>query len=183
MLVKDIIKLACDFTDNEALAKKIDNNEDFTAEDQEMINKFLQCFNLINNEVASEFVPIKKVEQIEVVNGKISFTQFSNKPFKILYVKNSLGKKIRYKVFDDYIFAFCKKAIVCYSVLPEKLTIDDDFESFLPERIYAYGVAREFCFLKTKFDDADIWEDRFKNSLELLCRKSSCSRLPRRRWL
>ena len=183
MLVKDVIKLASDFTENETLSAKIEKGTELSDDENQVANELEKCFNLVNNEIASEFVPIKKIEQVEVSNGKILFSAFSSKPFKILYVKNSLGRKIKYKVFSDYIFALCKKAIVCYSTLPENLTINDEFETFLPERIYAYGVAREYYFLKTKFDDADIWEERFKNSLEILCRKSSCHRLPRRRWL
>lgn len=183
MLLKDVIRLACDFTENETLATKIKGEVELSTEEAKVVEQLEKCFNLVNNEIASEFVPIKKIEQVEVSNGKIMFSSFSKKPFKILYVKNSLGRKIRFKVFENYIMALCKKAIVCYSTLPEDLTIDDEFDTFLPERIYAYGVAREYYFLQTKFDDADIWEERFKNSLEILCRKSYCHKLPRRRWL
>ena len=104
MLVKDIIKLACDFTGQEALGEKIAQSSLLETCEQEIVDKFVKCFNLVNNEIASEFVPIKKIEQFEVSNGKILLTQFSTKPYKILYIKNSLGRKMRFKQFDDHIF-------------------------------------------------------------------------------
>ena len=183
MLVKDIIVLACDFTENEELGKAIEENESLSDKESKEVEKFVKCFNLVSNEVASEFVPIKKVEQFEVDNGKILFSNFSATPYKILYVKNSLGRKVRFKVFQDHIFALCKKAVVAYSTLPSSLTLDGSFDSFLPERIYAYGVAREYLFMQGKFDDADIFEERFKNSLGYICRQTPHARLPRRRWI
>lgn len=183
MLVKDIIKLACDFTGQEALGEKIAQSSLLETCEQEIVDKFVKCFNLVNNEIASEFVPIKKIEQFEVSNGKILLTQFSTKPYKILYIKNSLGRKMHFKQFEDYLVVFCKKAIVCYTTLPFALSINDQIDSFLPERVYAYGVAREFLFLQSRFDDADIFEERFKNALELICRSAPHAKMPSRRWL
>lgn len=183
MLVKDIIKLSCDFIEQQALAQKLEQGSTLESCEQEITDRLVKCFNLVNNEVASEFVPIKKIEQFDVANGKILLSQFSAKPYKILYVKNGLGRKMRFKQFDDHIFVLCKKAIVCYSILPPVLSITDQVDSFLPERIFAYGVAREFLFMQSRFDDADIFEERFKNSLELICRLSPHGKMPRRRWL
>lgn len=183
MLVKDIIVLACQFTENEELGRAIEENESLSDKQNKEVEKFVKCFNLINNEIASEFVPIKKVEQLETHDGKILFSNFSAKPYKILYVKNSLGRKVRFKVFEDHIVAFCKKAIVAYSILPSTLDLNGSFDSFLPERIYGYGVAREYLFMQGKFDDADVFEERFKNSLEYICRQTPHARLPRRRWI
>lgn len=183
MLVKDIIKLACDFTGNENIAQKIEQSSSLESSEQETVDGLVKCFNLVNNEIASEFVPIKKIEQFEVSNGKILLTQFSTKPYKILYIKNGLGRKMHFKQFEDYLVVFCKKAIVCYTTLPSALSINDQIDSFLPERVYAYGVAREFLFLQSRFDDADIFEERFKNALELICRSAPHAKMPSRRWL
>lgn len=183
MLVKDIVALACDFTCNENLSAKMSSSQELNESEQNQIDCYVKCFNLVNNEIASEFMPIKKVEQFDVNDGKILLSKFTKKPYKILYVKNSLGRKVKFKVYQDHVVVFCKKAIVSYTILPEKLTLSDEFDSFLPERIYAYGVAREYLFMQTKFDDADVFEERFKNSLELICRAIPHSKLPRRRWL
>ncbi len=183
MLVKDILVLACDFIENEALGKSIKENQTLSETESQEVDRLVKCFNLVNSEIASEFVPIKKVEQFDVENGRIAFSKFTSSPYKILYVKNSFGRKVRFKVFQDHIFALCKKAVVVYSTLPASQTINDEVESFLPERIYAYGVAREYLFMQGKFDDAEIFEERFKNSLEYICRQTPHARLPRRRWL
>ena len=183
MLVKDIVALACDFTCNENLSAKINSSQEFDENEQSQINCYVKCFNLVNNEIASEFIPIKKVEQFEVNDGKILLSKFTKKPYKILYVKNGLGKKMRFKVFQDHLVVFCKKAIIAYTTLPEKLTEVDEVETFIPERIYAYGLAREYLFFKAMIDDAEIFEERFKNSLEIICRVPVHSKMPRRRWI
>ena len=60
MLVKDIIKLACDFTGNENIAQKLEQSSSLESSEQETVDGLVKCFNLVNNEIASEFVPIKK---------------------------------------------------------------------------------------------------------------------------
>ena len=86
-------------------------------------------------------------------------------------------------MFDDYIIAMANVVEVVYTTLPQELTLQSQFSSVLPERVYAYGIAREYYFLQTLFDDADIWEERFKNTLQVLQRKRSDTVMPRRRWL
>ena len=49
MLVKDIIKLACNFTENEDLASKIENNSQLSEAESLIKDSLVNCFNLINN--------------------------------------------------------------------------------------------------------------------------------------
>ena len=60
MSVKDIIILACEFTENQSLGQALENNSVLDEEQSEICDSLVKCFNLVNNEVASEYVPIVK---------------------------------------------------------------------------------------------------------------------------
>ena len=63
--------------------------------------------------------------------------------------------------------------------------LDDDAETFcerLSARVLAYGVAGELCNLEMLYDDATIWETRFKNALLFSSRKKGELILKQRGW-
>lgn len=183
MLVKDIIVLACDFTENQELGKAIEENTTLTDEQSAVCDSLVKCFNLVNSEIASDYIPILKNEVIKTKEFKVNFSELSFSPCQIISVKDKNGRKVRFKVFDNYLIAFANVINITYTTLPEEMTLTSEITSTLPERVYAYGIAREYYFLQTLFDDADIWEDRFKNSLQVFQRKKSDVVMPKRRWL
>ena len=182
MLVKDVIKLACNFTENDEIANAIKNNTTLTENQSVVVDMLMNCFNLVRNEIATEYVPIIVKETIVPSDFKIYFSSFSNRVFEIISVKDNNGRNVKYKKFDDYLMVFAGQVEIVYKTIPENLTISQSFSSTLPERVFAYGVAREYYFTQTLFDDADIWEERFKNSLRVLTRKKSEIKMPNRRW-
>lgn len=171
MKVKNILTLACNFTDNEKL---IENEE---------TEKMLECFNLVRSEVACEYMPICESEEFEIKDFKLLLSNFKRKPLQILSVKDRFGRNLRFKVFPEYLIVYGSKAKITYTVQPEKVGAEDEIEDSLPERVYAYGVAREYLMREGMFEDAEIFEVRFKNSLKVLLHKRSETVLPRRRWL
>ncbi len=184
MLVKDIIALACDFTENQELRKALEDNSASLSEEQTLLrDSLVKCFNLVNNEIASEFIPIIKSELVKTKDFKIKFSDLTYKPIQIISVKDTKGRKVKFKVFDDYVVAIANVVEVTYTTMPEEYTFEDEISSTLPERVFAYGIAREYYFMQTLFDEADIWEERFKNTLEILQRKKSGTIMAGRRWL
>ena len=181
MKVKDIVKLACDFLGNSSLANALDGT--LTDEQSVEVGRLVKCFNLVNSEIAGEYLPILKAESLKTTDFKLNFSQFSSQPIKIISVRDNFCRPVRFKVFDGYLMALAGNVEVEYTTMPEEMDIDDEFSSSLPERVYAYGVAREYCFLQSLFDDADVWDDRFKNTLEALLQRKSEVRIPRRRWI
>lgn len=183
MSVKDIIILACDFTENQELGQALTNSS--TLDDEQLLlqENLVKCFNLVNNEIASEYIPIIKCERVKPQDFKVEFSNLSNKVLQIISVRDTFGRKVRFKVYDNYLMAFASSVDIIYQTLPDTLLITSEFNSTLPDRVYAYGVAREYYFQQTLFDEADIWEDRFKNSLSVLQRKKSETKIPQRRWL
>lgn len=182
MQVKDIIKLACSFTENEGLVSGIENNN-LTSAQSLIVDSLVNCFNLVNNEIATQYIPYLKKESFQTSSFKVYFSSFTGSINEIISVKDSKGKNIKYKIFDDYIVALANEVEIVYSVKPQTLSLSSTFTSLIPERVYAYGIAREYYFIQTLFDDANIWENRFKDSLKVLSRKKSEILMPSRRWL
>ena len=183
MLVKDIIKLACNFTENDEIANAIKNNTTLTENQEVVVDMLINCFNLVRNEIAVEYMPVLVRETLNATDFKIMISNFSNPILEIVSVKDAKGRNVKYKKFDDYIMVFANEVDIIYKTMPSALTISQTFLSTIPERVYAYGVAREYYFNQTLFDDAEIWEERFKNSLQILTRKKCEIKMPNRRWI
>lgn len=183
MSVKDIIILACDFTENKEIGEALENNSTLTDEQNAIVNDLVKCFNLINNEIASEYFPIIKCENAKTENFKINLSSLSNSVLRVIAVQDYYGRKIKFKIYDDYIMAIANNVNVIYQSLPGNLSLSDEFFTTLPNRVYAYGIAREYYFLQTLFDEADVWEERFKDVLSILQGKRNEIRMPQRRFL
>lgn len=183
MLVKDIIIKSCNFICQDELATKLKENQTLSSEEEKLVFALIEHFNLTREEIASEYQPILKTEEFEVKNFKLLFSSFSSSPLQIFSVKDRLGRNVNYKIFEDYVFVCGKNVEVIYSTLATPLNLEDEFSSNLPERVYAYGVAREYYFQNAHYEDANMWEGRFKGSLEILLRRQSQVIMPKRRWL
>lgn len=183
MLVKDIIKMACEFLDNHQLAEKLDGSEALGDEENLFVLNMVECFNLVREEISTEILPIVKVDKLKTTNLKISFDEFSAYPVSIIAVKDCFGRAVKHRVLDGYVIAFANEVEVWYTACPEKLSLTEEFSSTLPERIYAYGIAREYFIKKALYKDAEIWEARLKNSIEMLRTKKQSRIVARRRWL
>ena len=178
MKVKNILSLACSFIGEEEIADLIE-----TMPDDERIAKLLKIFNLVRNEVASEFLPVLESEELDIKDFKLPFSAFKFKPLKIIMVKDRFGRKLKFRAFPDYLMVQASRAKVTYSYQPAEVNLEDEIDDNLPERVYAYGVAREYLMREGMFEDAEIFEVRFKNSLQVLLRKNSSTFLARRRWV
>ena len=178
MKVKKILALACSFIGEEDVVDLID-----TMPEDERVLKLLKIFNLVRNEVASEYMPLLESEDFEIKDFKLPYSAFKFRPLKIFMVKDRFGRKLKFRSFPDYLMTKASKAKVTYSYQPAESSVEDEIEETLPERVYAYGVAREYFMREGSFEDAEIFEVRFKNSLQVLARKESSTFLARRRWV
>ena len=182
----EIIKLACDFTGNDELAVKLDQEGSVLSNNEKkVVSTLLKCFNLVQNEVACQYIPLVAFQDVMTNDFKVDYSNFDKKPIAIISAKDKFGRNLRFKAFPEYMVVFSGKAKVKYHYMPQEISsIDSDIEEpLLPMRIYAYGVAREYFLLQNLSDDADIWEVRFKDSLSVFARKKQDVKMPCRRWL
>lgn len=75
---------------------------------------------------------------------------------------------------------------MCYARLPEEVGWNDEVTMPTPRitpRIVAYGVARDYYTTLHDWQNAEQWDERFKNALRVACGKGAYGRMPARGWL
>lgn len=188
MIVKDIIKIACLFLGKENFENltELGGNETSTDSQKKELALLLKCLNLTYSEIASDYVPLLCCENIQTENGKIMFCDLTKNFCELKSLKDENGYRLKYKLFPDYILTDASKVEITYSYLPTALTsyesLVENFSKKVSEKILAFGLAMEYCFISGLYDDAEMWEKRFKDALFIKNNKKTEIKLPRRRW-
>lgn len=184
MKVENIVKMVCDFVGEKEIFDKLAAKEQqqLSPREQEKVDKMVRCFNLVNQEIAADFLPFLTEEEVEE-RSLIEFSSLKKKIVNVYEVKNRFGMNLRYKLYPTHLQIAGKAKWIVYSFLPEELALDDEVEMLcgLSARVYAYGIASEYLLTEGISDDADIWETRYKQSLFMLSRKRGNHLLPPRR--
>lgn len=184
MKVKDILRNCAIVLDDTELLKCIDENT-FSEQDKQTRDMLLECCNLVNIRIASEYIVLKDVVEISCKNGKISIYEISDKKvYDILSVKNN-GYPVQFVIRNGYLVTGYENVSVEYSFLPQKLNIDDDINCYLGkvnERVFAYGAVSEYLAIKGNIDDSNYWNTKFVSALSRSYTKHREIIMPNRRW-
>ena len=188
MKAKEILKNVCVYLGKEDLLLSNifeTDGEDISEQDQQDLNKMLKCLNFIIQEIASDYLPILKEKEICFTNGEIDIYDIDPNIQEIVSIKSKFGKNLKFKYLNNKIICLVTNATITYKVYPNEIGMEDNVESFggrLSARVIAYGVASEYSYLEMLYDDAAIWENRFKNALLISCRKKGEIKLKKRGW-
>lgn len=211
MKVKDIIMRALVFAGRDDVAKALEdkeavggeenedieavsgeeneeNEEETTAESEfnDEIRTALLCFNAVEDELARHYIPLVMTEKFSSHSGEIEFTEFSERPVKILSVKNA-AVKCNFEILPEKIKTCAGEITVEYNYAPRPKGLDD--ESVYPEALasislLAAGTASEFCLISGDAGAANVWETKYRREIDCVQRKKfSGAKLPPRRWV
>lgn len=179
MKINEVIKLSCDFLGLGELKSELDAGGEI---ENEKLSRLLTCLNLAYEEIVTEYLPILTTEKVGVLGGKVLYSSLSKPISGISCVKNENGEEICYQVSADHIDIDAKSAEITYQIMPEKCEFGEEVNVLFPERLLAYGTAREYLFIEGMSDEAILYERRFKEALVNFVRKKSIARLPKRTW-
>ncbi len=186
MKVKDIIVTALKFVGREDISKKLLSDGELTAEETEVIDTLLYCFNSVEDELARCYIPLETEEVMCSENGVYAFADFSLRPVKIISVKSG-GKSVKYSLTAQSLVCDSAEITVGYGYAPLKKGIDDDseFSSVLAsERLVAAGAASEYCLIDGESKLAEVWESVYRGEIDAVQRtRLSALNLPPRRWV
>lgn len=163
-----------------------DSDENISEENQKDLDMLLRCLNLITSEISTEYLPIYKTKSITFCDNICKLSTVDENIYQIVKLEDKYGNSIRFKIIGDELRANATKCQITYTSFAEKTTLDGDVETFsnvLPERVLAYGTAMEYSFISSLYDDASMWESRYKNSLLSISQKRHNMVMPKRRWL
>lgn len=188
MTAKEIIKNVCIYLGKEEILDSElfeADGEKISTQMQKDLDKMLKCINDITEELATEYLPITKSKIVDLSDGTINLYDIDEYIFEILSVKTLTGRILRYVISNGKMICLASRVEITYKVYPQEITFESEAENFggkLSPRVIAYGVASEYCFLEMLYDDATLWESRYKNALLNIQRKKGELKLKKRGW-
>lgn len=126
------------------------------------------CYDRVVDEMACEYYPLLKCEKLQATDGKIFYSDFSEKPVRIVDVKDKNGKKATYRALIDRLAVNEGEVEVVYEYKIGKQKLTDAVvyaDGVIGEYVLAYGIAAEFCFQRGRTQDADIWNEKYSYAL------------------
>lgn len=146
--------------------------------------KLLSYYQLVENELALDYFPLRTEETMYASNGKIVYSRLSKGVSRILYVKNADGERIRFQIFADHLLTDEGTVTIGYAYAPSSKTYKDssDFSSQVSARLLSYGIAAEYTLAAGRYEEWAIWDQKYKNAIIAAYRAPKTERLESRRW-
>lgn len=189
MKTKQVLELVCTFLGKEDLLSCpyfSASEQELSSDEQKELDILLRCLNLVTSEISTEYLPIYRTKKITLNGGEFDLKDIDENIFQIIKLEDEYSGAIKFRIFGDKLRANATNCTVTYTSFAPKTTLDGDIETFssvMPDRVLAYGTAMEYCFISSLYDDATLWESRYKNSLLTLSQKKHNVVMPKRRWL
>lgn len=189
MKVKNILENVAIFLEMDDIYKYLTSSESVTLTDanQVVLNKLVKCVNLVNNIIATEYVPICITSGL--MNVGISGINISTINSKVIYdirkVTDRFGNIVHYTISNNKLYADEKYVYITYMVYPSDVTIGSDIKDYackVSERVFAMGVCAEYLYMVGDIDTASSWDTRFKQSIINCVRRKQPTRIKSRLW-
>lgn len=171
---------------NNAASDNTDNADasanDGLSEDAQLI---IDCVKSTVEEIADEFIPLMRVATATAVDREIVLSDLDENVNRVFSVKSGERERAFKCRYDRLIVPQDGEYAVAFSVAPTFGTLNDDIcytHSLISTRIIAFGVARDFCIITGRTDEANVWEQRFKAALESKLSTKKFIKLKRRGW-
>ena len=145
----------------------------------------LRCFNLVENELALDYFPLQAEEELETETGAIFYSKLSRPVVRILRVCDESGASVAFKLFPEYLKTDAGKVTVRYTYTPAEKGLDgaSDFYTLVSARLTAYGMAAEYQLQNGAFEDAAVWDKKYKDAIKAAYRTGRCGKIAARRWV
>lgn len=143
------------------------------------------CFNVVENELALDYFPLLAEDTLESEGGIVTFSALQNDAVRITKVTDEWGNPVPFRIFPAYLKTQPGKVCVAYTYTPKKKTVDEesDFAVFASARLMAYGMAAEYATATGAFEDAAVWDKKYRDGIRAAYRVQRCERIRSRRWV
>ena len=184
MKVKNVLALAAANLGREELVAEIDNCVVNPAGE---LLSLLRCYNLVENEIALDYFPLKHEEVINVQDGKLPFEDLSYAPVEILSVRVG-GKPLDFEIRPAYLQlerSMTGNVTVGYTYSPAEKGWNGECElgGKISARLLSLGVCNEFCLSNGQFGEAATWEKKYREALRAASGNRRRLSVRSRRWV
>ncbi len=164
-----------------------DGSKTATDEQKNIIDFLIKCCNLVVNQIATEYYTFKDKKKVSSTNGKINYSSISFYPIvDIIKVKRG-GVDVKYVCHSTYLEVPVGEIEVEFAFTPSPATmVSSNIELYnykINPRVIAYGVVAEYYYINGIYDDATIWDNRFKTSLNGIVRPKKDVIIKSRLWI
>lgn len=145
----------------------------------------LGCYNLVEKEVALDYIPLIMEETFETDTGVIYYSQLTQKVARIIKTQDAWGNDIACTLFPEYLKTQAGKITVRYSYTPTDKTLEDEsaFIGRVDERLLVYGVLAEYYLAGGFFEESAVWDKKYKDAVASAYRAKPPKRISARRWI
>ena len=184
MKVRTILSLAAPQAAREDVAS-IFKGTTYEADSERELDKFLDCYRIVEQDIAVNYLALTKREIAEAENGTVSLSSLSRAVVNVLRVESERGEGLRYRLFPDRIETRRGKCAIVYTYLPEDKNPEDDCELLrqIPPAVIAYGVVCEYYTMNGLYEEAATFDKKYKDGLIASCAVSPKRRMEARKWL
>lgn len=183
MLVKDVVKEASELVGvAENVNLDLNGNTAVLGRETEIL---LHCYNLIENELALDYYPLVTEEEISTDTGRVDFDTLQKPVVRFLSVCDVYGEHVKYDLFAGYLKTKPGTLKLRYTYTPSlEKTLDGTAECALAvsQRMMAYGVASEYCFIVGLYDEGEAWAKKYRDSIMAVYRAQKSKKIKARRW-
>ena len=183
MKLKDIVLKAAQMLGlEEGVAAYFESGIEALKRESELL---LTCFNTVECGLALEYLPLYAEDELLTPTKRLEFSSFTYAPVRILNVTDEKGNSIAYTIYPKYIKAQAGRMKVTYTYTPDEKTIEgeSEFSLLAAESLLVYGVLAEYCMAEGRFEEASVWDKKYKEAIENVIRNRACKRLASRRWV
>ncbi len=183
MKVKDVVMTAASLLGLNQQTQPYLEGE--TENGKQIVDGLLEAFQLVESELALDYVPLITQERLETENGKAAYEQFSKPVSRVLAVTNGQGVELAFQIFPTYLQTDGKEITVKYAYLPQVKGIDEesDYQSRVSVGLMAYGVAAEYCAAQGLYAESAFWNKKYKESIAKACQNPRGGRMRSRIWV
>ena len=145
----------------------------------------LRCFNLVENELALDYLPLIAEDDFETATGAVAFEKFKHKVARVLKVTDKAGQAVPFKIFPSYVKVDAGEWVITYSYMPEEKSFTDesDYMTGASILLFVYGIAAEYLLAAGAFEESAVWDKKYKESIAAAYRAKPALRMASRRWI
>ena len=149
------------------------------------VEALLRCFQLVENELALDYLPLYAEEEVETETGAVPYSAFSRAVVRVVKVTDEWGNEAPFTLFPEYLKTQGGKWKIRYAYSPEKKTLDgeSDYHLHVSARLLAYGMATEYALAQGMFEEASVWDKKYKDAITATYRANPCRVIRSRRWV
>ena len=153
--------------------------------DDELIVTIVRCLNLVVSELASDYVEVRKIDSVSVLNKMVSYDVFSERLINVKTVSDNSGNNVKYRLYPNHLMVDAENDVsVEYCYLPVAVELDDEvnLSPRITELLIINGVLGEYCMINGRYEDSMLYDKRYREMIKLAVKPTREIKLKRGSW-